>query len=145
MQKRFGRGENSAGIYSVWICSVWIRSVDRLGEDRCNEIAVDIRQSEVPALEAIGEFCVVDTEQVQDSGIEVVHVNGIFGDVVAIVIGFTVDSAFADSGTGQQSGKAPWVVIASVIVWGECTLGVYRATEFTAPDDEGIVEESALL
>ena len=119
--------------------------MDRLGEDRCNEIAVDICQSEVPTLEAIGEFCVVDTEQVKDSGIEVVHVNGIFGDVVAIVIGFTVDSAFADSGTGQQSGKAPWVVIASVIVWGECTLGVYRATEFTAPGDEGIVEESALL
>ena len=64
----------------------------------------------------------VDTEQMKDSGIEVVDVNGIFGDVVAIVIGFTVDSAFADSGTGQQSGKAPWVVIASVIVWGECTL-----------------------
>ena len=40
----------------------------------------------------IGEPFVIDAEQAQDGGVEVVHVDGVFDDVVGEIVGFPVDS-----------------------------------------------------
>ena len=43
----------------------------------------------------VGEFFMVDTEKVEDGGIEVVDVDWVFGDVVTPIICLTVcDAAF---------------------------------------------------
>ncbi len=36
-------------------------------------------------------------------------------------------------------------MIAAVVVFGECPLGVNRASEFAAPDDQRVVQHAALL
>ena len=50
-------------------------------------MAVHVGQAEVAALESEGEPFVVDAEQVQDRGLEVVDVDRVAGDVHAEVVG----------------------------------------------------------
>jgi hypothetical protein len=42
---------------------------------------VDVREAEVAALAAVGEAEVIDAHEVQEGGVEVVHVDGALGDV----------------------------------------------------------------
>ena len=49
----------------------------------------------IAALVAVGEFFMVDAEEVEDGGIEIVDVDRVLGDVVAPIVGLTVcDAAF---------------------------------------------------
>ena len=52
-----------------------------------------VREAEVAALVAEGEAFVVEAEEVQDGGVEVVGVDGVFGDVEAEVVGLAIDGA----------------------------------------------------
>ncbi len=45
----------------------------------------------------------------------------------------------------EPDGEASWVVVAAVGFVGEFTLAVDGAAEFSAPDDEGVVEEASLF
>ena len=51
------------------------RSGDSLREDFLDDVAVDVRQTEVAAGVPVGELRVVEAEQVQDRGVEVVDVD----------------------------------------------------------------------
>lgn len=44
-----------------------------LGDHVTDDVAVDVRQSHVAATKAVGEFCVVDAQQVQHRGVQIVH------------------------------------------------------------------------
>ena len=58
------------------------------GEEGFHHLAVDVGETEVAALEAEGELFVVDAEQMQDGGVQVVHVNLVLGDVEAQFVAF---------------------------------------------------------
>ena len=62
----------------------------RLREQLLHDLAVHVGQAEVAALEAVGQLRVVDAEQVQDRGVQVVDVDGVVDDVVAEVVGLAV-------------------------------------------------------
>ena len=49
-----------------------------LGKHLRDHLASDIRQAEIPSLEAKGKFDVVDSEQVQNGGLQVVDMHRIF-------------------------------------------------------------------
>ena len=49
-----------------------------------------VGQAEVAALEAVGESCVVEAEQVQQRGVQVVDVDRVGDDVEAEVVGLAV-------------------------------------------------------
>ena len=51
---------------------------------------MDVGQAEVAAGEAVGERLVVEAEQVQDRGLEIVDVDRVLGDVEAEVVGRAV-------------------------------------------------------
>ena len=57
------------------------------GEGWFDEVAVDVGEAEVAALGSVGEAGVFDAHEVEDGGVEVVDVDGVFGDVVAEVVG----------------------------------------------------------
>src|SRR5688572_22906222 len=66
---------------------VQVRFDQELRENLLHDAAMDIGEAEVAAIVAIGEFFVIEAEQVQDGGVEVVHVD-LFGDgVVAELVG----------------------------------------------------------
>src|SRR5262245_43304758 len=59
----------------------------RSGQHFPDDASVDVGEAEVAALKLEGQPLVVDAEEVQDRGLEVVDVNGILGNVVGEVVG----------------------------------------------------------
>ena len=92
---------------------------------------------------AIGEALVIDAHEVQDGGVQVVHVHGILGDVVAEFVGLAVTGTGFDAAAGHPHGEATRMVVAAG--FGAVPLALARdaAAELAAPDDEGVLEQSA--
>ena len=105
----------------------------------------DAREALVEALVFDAEAFVVESELVEDGGVEVADVDGIFDDVVTELVSLAVGLARLDAATSHPHREAAGMVIASVVVLGERSLTVDGAAEFAAPDDEGVVEEASLL
>ena len=103
---------------------------------------MDVGQAEISALETIGQLGVVEAEQVQDRGVQVVHVNEVLYDVEAEIVGCPDGDAGFDTAAGQPHRKGVGMMIAAIIV---VTLNHGSAAEFTAPHDERVVEHAALL
>src|SRR4051794_12843188 len=87
----------------------WARS----GEDGFHDLAMDVGQAEVPAGVAVGEPLVVESEEVQDRGVEVVHADGILDGLEPEVVGGTVDRPALDPSAGHPDAEAVVVVIAA--------------------------------
>ena len=102
---------------------------------------MDIGQTKIAALEAIRQSGVIDPEQMQDRGIQIVNMHGVLGDIVAVFIGLTDHMATSHPGTGNQGGKASGVVVSTVVVGRQSSLRINGSTELTSPNDECIVEE----
>src|SRR5581483_8795896 len=130
------------------------------GQDVINHVAVDIGQAEAAALIQIGQAFVVDAEQMEHRGLEIVDVDGSgsklafirmkhvasgIGDIIAIIVGAPVSDARFDTAAGHPNAKTTRVMVATVIVFGEFALGVAGASEFAAPNDQSFIEHSALL
>ena len=107
--------------------------------------SMDVGQPEVAALKLEGQLRVVDAQAVQDRGVQVVHVDRILRDVVAVVVGLAVGDAGLHAAAGQPDGEAARMMVAAVVVGRELALAVDRAAELAAPDDQRVVEQAALL
>ena len=65
----------------------------RSRENVFDDAAVYVGETEVAALKAVGELFVVETQQVQNRGLQIVDMNFFPGDTEAKFIGFAVDLA----------------------------------------------------
>jgi hypothetical protein len=110
-----------------------------------HDFAMDVGEAVVAALEAVGEPGVVEAEQVQRGGVEVVNVNWVFDDVIAEVIRFTDDLPAFHAGSGHPDAVAARVMIAAVIRRRQHALRVDGPPELAAPNDERVVEHAALF
>jgi len=105
-----------------------------------NHMAVDVGEAHVAAGEAVGEAGMVEAEEVEHRGMEVVDFELVLDDFVAELVGLAVDGAAFDAAASQPEREAEWVVVAAVR-----SLSERRAAELTGPNDESLVEQSALL
>lgn len=64
-------------------------------------MAVDVGEAETASLVAVGETFVVDAEEMEDGGLEVVYVDRVLGDVVAVFVSAAVLAAALDSAAGH--------------------------------------------
>ncbi len=55
----------------------------RSGQKVGDGVAVDVGEARFASLETISQLLVVDAEEMQDGGVEVVHVDGILGGGIA--------------------------------------------------------------
>ncbi len=85
------------------------------GEQLRDERAVNIGQPEVASGVAIRQLFVIEAEQVQDGGVQVVHVDRVFDRGKAELIGGAVDMARTDTAPGHPDGEAVVVVIAAPV------------------------------
>ncbi len=97
------------------------------------------------ALELECQLGVVDAQAAKDGRLQIVHVDGIFGDVVAVIVGFAERHAGLDAAAGHPHGEAAAVVVAAIIGGGETALAIDGAAEFAAPDDQRVVQHAALF
>src|SRR5688500_10080749 len=107
-----------------------------------------VGEAEVAALVAEGEPFVLETQQVKDRRIEVVHGHGILGDVVAEWVGGTESDAAFDAAAGEPEAEGVAVVIAArarLLAALVGALGHWRAAELGGPHDQRRVEQAAVL
>ena len=136
---RTGEGEFLYAWRGVW----WSRGAgwwQRSGQQWFDHVAGDVGQAVVSSFMAEGETFMIHAHGVQQGGVQVVDVHGIAHDVIAELIGFSVDHAFLQTAAGHPDGEAAWVVVASEVVGGDVALTVGGAAEFASPDDERFVE-----
>src|SRR5438309_2832805 len=82
-----------------------------LGEDVVHHATVNVGQPEVAAAVAVGEFLVVNAQQVKNGGVEVMDVHGLIDGVHAEIVGGAVHHAALDAAAGQEHGEAGVVMI----------------------------------
>lgn len=102
------------------------------------DFAVDVGEAKVAAGVAEGEFFVVQAEQVEDGGVEVVHVEFVFNGLISPFVGGAVGMAGSDAAAGQPNGESLRIVVAAVVVLREGS-----ASEFAAPPDEGVLKKTS--
>jgi hypothetical protein len=84
---------------------------------------------------------VVEPEEVTRSRIQIVNVHRVAGDIEAELVRFAVDVAALEAFTCESHGETSVVVVPAIVA----ALRHGRATELTAPDDDGVVEETAFF
>ena len=104
---------------------------------------LDAGQALVEPLIAEGESLMVETQQPEHGGVEVVDVHGVLDDVVGEIVGFAVDGPGPRAAAGHPHGEAAGMMIAAVVVVAQAALGIDGPAEFASPDDECFVEEPA--
>ena len=120
-----------------------------LSNEFVNNAAFNVRQPEVAAGVAVGELLVVEAQEVQNRGVQVVDVDAVLDGLEAEVVGRAVDVAAAHAAAGQPHREAVVIVVAAVDLAGVRALlrqfDRRRAAELAAPDDERFVQQAALL
>lgn len=82
----------------------------------------------------------IEAEEVENGGVPVVDVNLTRDRFVAVVVSFAVRESAFHAAASHPNGVTLVVVIAAV-----CVGRIRRATEFSAPDHEGVLEEITLF
>ena len=95
----------------------------------------------------IGQLRVVDAEAVEDRRLQVVDVDGVFGDVVAEFVGFADDGSRFGAAAGQPHGEREGVVVAAFAAGNVAAANFIHggAAELAAPDYERFLEQAAAL
>ena len=106
---------------------------------------LDAGQALVEPLVAEGEPLMVEAQEPEHGGVEVVDVHGVLDDVVGELVGFAVDGPGPRAAAGHPHGEAAGVMVAAVVVVAQAALRIDRPAELAAPDDEGLVEQPACL
>src|SRR6187401_2470667 len=117
------------GESQVWSASLWpgmflaMHPTRRVGnrrstscKNRLDHLAMNVREPVAPALEKIRQPFVVHTEQMQHRGVEVMHVNAVFRDVVAELVGLAVHQTRLHATASHPDRETAWVMIAAIIV-----------------------------
>ena len=97
------------------------------------------RKPHIEPLETVGQLPMVNSQAVQDGGVEVVDVDRIFNDVVAEFVSFSIAHPGLDSAASHPNRETAWMMIAPVVFPGELSLAVNRTSKFPSPHNERII------
>jgi hypothetical protein len=113
-QSRFASPDSfgATGVGSPAICQMdQLRKILSLRQDLFHDIACHIRQSEIAAAVAIGQSFVINSEQMEDSRVQVVDADTIDDGFMANLVGLTIERAAFDTGAGQPSREGVRIVV----------------------------------
>src|ERR1051325_4404380 len=99
-----------------------------------------VRQATLHAIVLEGELLVIEAEEVEDGGVEVVERVNVLHGLLGEWIGFSVADAGFHAGAGEPAGEAVGIMIAAL----RALLEEGHATELGAPDDERVLQQAAL-
>lgn len=107
-----------------------------LGKNRRNDVPMHVRQPAFGAVVVEAELFVVDTEEVEDGGVEVVDGGDVFDGFVAEFVGGAVAEGGFHARAHEKRGKPAGVVVTAAGAF----LKSGHAAEFGGPNDEGVFE-----
>lgn len=100
-----------------------------------------IREPVVTTLESERQLRVIKAQEVQDRGVQVVHMHGVLNCIESQIVRLTVDQSTLEPTPCHPNTEGSIVVIATVIA----SLDHRCAAELAPPDDQGIVEHPETL
>ena len=86
----------------------------------------------------------IEPEEVQHSGVQVVDVDAVLDGVHANLVGCAVHQPALDPAAGQEDRESRVVMVAAGLGL-LLLLGIRRAAELAAPDDERVFQQAPLL
>ena len=107
-------------------------------EDIASDVAADVGQAEVAAAVAVRQPLVIEAHEVQDRGVQVVDVHAVLDRLHPQFVRRAVNHAAFNAPAGQPHRETQAMVVAAL-----GSFGVRCPAEFTAPDDQGVVEQAA--
>ena len=110
------------------------------GEDIVDDFSVNVGQAKVSTRVSVGELQVIESEQVEHGGVEVVEVNFILDRIVPVFVCGAMADARLDATSGQEHRQCVRVVVTSIL-----SLSDGCPAEFSAPEHESILEKSSLF
>src|SRR5690349_256024 len=89
-------------------------SVVHLCQESAHDLSMDIGQAEVPARMPVRQLLVVEPQEPEDGGVQVVDVDLVFDRLEAELVGRAVHLAALHAAAGQPHGETVVVVVAAV-------------------------------
>ena len=103
------------------------------GQHRLDHLAGNIGQPKIATIVTIGQAFVIDAQQVQNGGVQVVDADPIDHGLEADFVGLTVVNAAANTGPSQLGGEGVGIVIAARL---GVFLGQGQAAELPSPNHQ---------
>src|SRR6266480_2667763 len=114
-----------------------------LSNEVVNYIPGDVGQAEVSTTVMVGEFGVVNAQEVQNGCVQVVYMNRFVNDLEAEIIGGAVDESAFDAAAGHPHGEGERVVIPAVLYPVSAHFDYRCAAEFGTADHQRVVEKAS--
>ena len=110
-------------------------------------MTVDIGQAELPTLVTKGKFLMVDPTEVQNSRLDVMHMDSSLGYVPPKLIGLPIHRTGLDSGSGHNPAEGTAKMIPTRWLFGVAgiVLPKWSAAKFTSPDHQSVLEHIPIL
>ena len=110
------------------------------GHDLRNQFAVYVGEPHVPAIEKISQPGVIDAQQMQHGGVEIMDGDGLPLRLITEIVAGSDDLAALDFGAGHPHGHGSGIVVAP-----DAFLRNRHAPELAMPEHQGCVEQTARL
>lgn len=103
-----------------------------------DHLTVNVSQAKIATGKAKRESLVVESQQMQDRGMQVVQMNFVLHRVIAVFVGGAVAKPSLYASAGEEHRVALRVMVSAV-----AALGGRRASKFATPDNERVLKQSA--
>lgn len=122
-----------------------VSSAHRSGQDALHDVAVDIGQAEIATRMAIGESFVIEAQQVQHGGVQIMNVDAIFDSPISKFIGVPVGEPAANT-TSRQPDRETMMVMISPRGVATTDRDFYRGrpAKFSSTNYQGFFQQAAL-
>src|SRR5688500_3097434 len=111
-----------------------------LSKELGDDLTVHIGETEVTTLETEREFLVIQSERVKYGRVQIMHVHRIFDRIESQFVGLPQNLSWLHSAAGHPHRERINVMIAS---GGVAIFTHGRASEFSAPNHQRVVEQTA--
>src|SRR5579862_806209 len=116
-----------------------------LGQRFGDHVSRYVGKPEISPLKLVGEFGVIDAQAIKYGGLDVVNVNRVFDNVIAVVVRLADGDSALDPPARHPHGEAARMVVAAIVGAAEFALAINGAAEFTAPNHQSVIQHAALL
>src|ERR1700733_4225432 len=103
-------------------------------------VAADIGQPPRSALEEVGELPVIEPQQREHGGMDIMHVQRVLDRAEAQLVGGAYDFSATDASAGHADRETIWMVVAAA-----GTLHDRRTAELSSDNDQGALQQPPLL
>ncbi len=101
-----------------------------------------VGEGELLAVSLVGEFFVVEPEELEERGVVIVMGDDAFDRAVTPFVGFAMDVSAFESATGEPHAESVSIVVAAALFAASVVLQNGQPAHFTAPMNDGAIEEA---